>query len=75
MPRNRGSEDQTIVSIVEPSVKMLKGDKEKSKCMFSRHYYLLLMQPSLVENCLPSLFRTSNDANEEVVQSMTRHPK
>ena len=78
MPRNRGSEiieDRTIVSIVGPSVKMSKGDKEIRKLIFSRHYYLLPMQPSLVQNCLPSLFGTSNDVNEEVTQSMTRHAK
>ena len=78
MPRNRGSEiieDRTIVSIVGPSVKMSKGDKEIRKLIFPRHYYLLPMQPSLVYNCLPSLFGTSNDANEEVTRSMTRHAK
>ena len=78
MPRNSGSEiieDRTIVSIVGPSVKMSKGDKEIRKLIFPRHYYLLPMQPSLVQNCLPSLFGTSNDANEEVTQSMTRHAK
>ena len=54
---------------------MQKGDKEKSKFIFPRHYYLLPMQPSLVENCLSLLFITSNDANEEVTRSMTRHAK
>ena len=54
---------------------MSKGDKEIRKLIFPRHYYLLPMQPSLVQNCLPSLFGTSNDANEEVTRSMTRHAK
>ena len=50
--------------------KMLKCDIEKNKFIFPRHYHLLPMQPSLVENCLPSLFRTLNDENEEVTRSM-----
>ena len=52
---------------------MSKGDKEIRKLIFPRHYYLLPMQPSLVQNCLPSLFGTSNDANEEVTRSDTRN--